>query len=288
MRPGLRSLGLGLALPLAGGPITFHTALPVASGHLVFRQGLMILRANEDPTSMKRDLRAAMAPAVLVYGLDPKWTLMGALPAVDVRVDSAMGRRELKGFGDLSLLLRHTELQIDRPGETLRLATLVGLKLPTGARRKGDDSGPLPPRMQPSTASWDPMAGLVFTWQTLRWEVDLSATYQRRNAAEGFEAGDEARLEGSFQRRIWHGHGADGVPSYLYAGLETNVVWRGAERTRGVADPDSGGTSVYLAPGLQWVGRRAVLEAAWQFPVHQRVRGLRGDRTLHLGVRLAF
>ncbi len=289
MRAWIRSLGLA-GLPLVAGPITFNTALPVASGHFVFRQGLMRMRASDDPSPLNRDLRAFMAPSVLVYGLDPKWTLMGMLPTVDVRVDTAMGRREVRGIGDLSLFLRHTELQIDRPGETLRLATLVGLKAPTGARHKGDALGPLPPPMQPGSGSWDPMAGLVFTWQTLKWEWDVSATYQRRNEAEGFKAGDEGRLEGSFQKRIWHGHGQKGVPSYLYAVLETNAVWRGANRLNGVLDPDSGGTSLYLAPGLQWVGRRAILEAAWQFPVHQRLRGqaLRGDKTLHLSVRFQF
>lgn len=290
MRLWIKSLGLGLGLPLVAGPITFNTAMPVASGQLIFRQGLMLMRADDDPEPMNRDLRALMAPTVLIYGLDPHWTLMGALPTVDLRLDSAMGRREVKGIGDLSLFLRHTDLQIDQPGETLRLATLVGLKLPTGARHKGDGSGPLPPSMQSGTGSWDPMAGLVFTWQTLRWEWDVSGTYQRRNAAEGFKAGDEGRLEGSFQKTIWHGHGQDGVPFFFNAVLETNAVWRGANRRNGAVDPDSGGTSIYLSPGLQWVSRLAILETAWQYPVHQQLRGqgLRGDKTLYLSVRFQF
>lgn len=290
MRPWIRALALGLGGPLAAGPITFNTALPVASGQLILRLERVAMRADGGPGPMGRDLRALMAPAVLIYGLDARWTLMGALPLVDLRMDSAMGRREVQGAGDLSLFLRHTELQIDRPGETLRLASLAGLKLPTGARRKGDDSAPLPPSMQPGTGSWDPMAGLVFSWQTLGWEWDVSGSYQRRNAAEGFQAGDEGRLEGSFQTRIWQGPGQDGVPSYLYAVLEANAVWRGANRLRGIADPDSGGTSLYLAPGLQWVGRRTVFESAWQYPVHQRFRGqgLRGDKTLYLSARFQF
>jgi hypothetical protein len=51
---------------------------------------------------------------------------------------------------------------------------------------------------------------------------------------------------------------------------------------------DSGGFTAYVAPGLQWVTVRAILEAAVQIPVAQRRNGsgLRQDFVGRVGIRL--
>jgi hypothetical protein len=55
--------------------------------------------------------------------------------------------------------------------------------------------------------------------------------------------------------------------------LETNVIWQGHDEIAGVDNPDSGGLNWYLAPGLQWVTLRTVLEAAVQIPVLTKTNG---------------
>jgi hypothetical protein len=200
-------------------------------------------------------------------------------------------RRSASGFGDLSTFVRVTALQIDRPRETIRLAPFAGLKMPTGATGIADDLGQLPPALQLGTGSWDPFGGLIFTWQKLRWELDLSGSYLVRTKANDFNAGDEARGDASFQYRVvpW-GEVGPGVPSWLFAVLESNVVWQGHDEIGGVENPDSGSLNWYLAPGLQWVTLRTVLEAAVQIPVLTKTngQGLGQDFIARLSVRVNF
>jgi hypothetical protein len=56
------------------------------------------------------------------------------------------------------------------------------------------------------------------------------------------------------------------------------------------ADPNSGGTSVYLSPGIQYVSRRFILEAAVQLPISQDLNGdaLDTDYVLTFGYRANF
>ena len=278
------------------GPITFNNALPVHANELILREQVVWLRATDDPTPMNRSLNVIAVPTVLVYGAHPRVALFGVLPFLYKRLDVTTPsgervRRSTSGFGDLSTFVRVTALQIDRPRETIRLAPLAGLKMPTGATGIADDLGRLPPALQLGTGSWDPLAGAIFTWQKLRWELDLAGTYLVRTKANGFNAGDEARGDASFQYRVvpW-GEVGPGVPSWLFAVLESNVVWQGRDEIGGVANPDSGSLNWYLAPGLQWITLRTVLEAAVQIPVLTKTngQGLGQDFIARLSVRVNF
>lgn len=279
----------------SAGPITFNTALPVHAGEWIVRQQTIWLRATDDPSPLGRELDVLVAPAVVVYGLNSRLALFAIEPFLSkqIEVTTPAGRvtRATTGFGDLTAMARLTALAVDRRGETIRLAPFAGLKLPTGRDDEADGLGRLPQPLQLGSGSWDPLLGTVFTWQTLRWELDASISYQRRTEAKGFKAGDESRGEASFQYRLVpRGALGTGVPSYVYAVVETNAVWHGRSRLAGVPDPDSGGFTWYVAPGLQWVTLRTVLEAAVQIPVikHANGLGLREDFTGLLSLRVSF
>ena len=278
------------------GPITFNTALPVNQEELILREQVIWLRATDDPSPTERNLNVIAVPTVLVYGVHPRVALFGILPFLYKRMDVTTPngervKRTATGFGDLSTFVRVTALQIDRPGETMRLAPFAGLKMPTGATGIADDLGPLPPALQLGTGSWDPFGGVIFTWQKLRWELDLSGSYVVRTRADDFNAGNEARGDASFQYRVvpW-GEVGPGVPSWLFAVLESNVVWQDHDEIAGVRNPDSGGLIWYLAPGLQWITYRTVLEAAVQIPVFSRAngQGLVPDFITRLSFRVNF
>lgn len=261
------------------GPITFNTALPVHSDELILREQVIWMRATDDPSPMNRNLNVIAVPTVLVYGAHPRVALFGVVPFLYKRLalTTPTGERVTRstsGFGDMSAFVRVTALQIDRPQETMRVAPFAGLKMPTGATGIADDLGQLPPALQLGSGSWDPFGGLIFTWQTLRWEFDVSGSYVVRTRGNDLNAGDEARGDASFQYRVvpW-GQVGPGVPNWLFAALETNAVWQGHDEIAGVENPDSGAFNWYLAPGLQWVTLRTVLEAAVQIPVLKRTNG---------------
>ena len=194
------------------------------------------------------------------------------------------------GFGDASAFLRYTLVQYDHPGRTFRVAPFAGLKAPTGDNNASDAIGRLPPGLQLGSGAWDVFGGVIATYQTLDFQLDAQASYRLRNEANGLDPGDEFRLDGSLQYRLWPRSLGDGVPDYLYGVIEANVVRRDRNGVNDVDDPDSGGTTVFLSPGVQYVTRRWIVEGVLQLPVLQSLHGtaLENDYVVRAGFRFNF
>lgn len=280
--------------PLAAGPITFNTALPVAKGEFILREQVQVLRSTDNPSPMSRDLRVLAVPSVLAYGVTRNLTFFGIVPYLDKTLDfnTAAGRQQRgdKGFGDSIVLGRYTIYSRDRLGETIRLAPFLGLEMPTGEDRKQDSFGRLPQPLQLGSGSWDPLVGTTFTWLTFEWEFDAAVQYKRNTKANDFTFGDETRLDLSFQYRLWPRELGSGVPAFLYGVLESNLIWNAKNAAGGIRDPDSGGTTWFLAPGLQYVTKRVILETAVQVPMAQNLNGsgLKNDYIVSAGFRVSF
>lgn len=276
-----------------GAPITFNTALPVAKGEFVAREQLVVNRSGDDPSSADRDRTEVAAVTALGYGLTGQWALFGVLPYRDIDLDlTSTGQRVTRsnnGFGDLSLFARYTAYQHDQPGRTVRVAPFAGVKAPTGKDDARDSLGILPASVQVGSGSWDYFGGVVLTYQTLQYQFDGQLSYRVNNEAKGFEAGDVARLDGSYQHRLWRS-GAQGVPDYLYGVIEVNLIHQDRNRLNGSEDPNSGGTQVFLTPGIQYVTKRWILEGAVQVPIVQNLNGtaLENDYIVRAGVRFNF
>ena len=275
-------------------PITSNTALAVGEGEFILREQVVVRRSSDDPSPMGRDLRVLSVPSVLVYGATRNITLFGIVPYLDKTMDlnttAGRSRRGDSGLGDATFLSRYTLYSDDRLGQTRRLAPFVGLKLPTGDDDETDSLGRLPQTLQLGTGSWDPILGTVFTWQTFDWEFDLAGQYLFRTPANNFEFGDQARLDLSFQYRLWPPTLGSGVPAFVYGVLESNLLYAGKNEEGGISNPDSGGTTWFLTPGLQLVTKRVILEGAVQVPVVQDLNGLalKNDYIVTGGFRVNF
>jgi len=301
---GLGRVGLTSVVAVAGllgvphrataGPITFSSALPVADQELVFRQQLLWRRSHDDPSPKDRRLDVVAAPSVVGYGLHERVTVFGTLPFLYKRLEletpAGTKTRSTSGFGDMKTFVRGTLLQFDAEGRTARLAAFGGLKLPTGADDEADELGRLPQPLQLGTGSWDPLGGLIFTWQTLQWEFDTAVRYSFPTEANDFQAGDQVRANASFQYRVASFPKSGGVPSFLYAVAESNFRWTDRDVIAGKSNPDSGGTTLHLDPGLQWVHKRWVLESIVQIPALQNLNGsaLENDFIARLSFRAKF
>jgi len=291
---GLASGALLWTASLSAAPITFNTALPVAQGNFLVREQLIVNRSGADPSGANRDRTATAAVTALGYGISRRWALFTVLPYrnIDLELDSGSQRvkRRNRGLGDLTVFTRYTAYQKDQPGRTFRVAPFVGVKAPTGEDNARDSLGTLPPPVQVASGSWDYFGGVVLTWQALHYQADAQLSYRVNNAAHGFQAGNIARLDASFQYRLWRSKARGGVPDYLYGVLEANLVDQARNRSNGVADPDSNGTRLFLAPGLQYVTRRWIAEAAVQIPVRQDLNGtaLENEYIARAGFRINF
>ena len=289
---------LGLAMQAAtanAAPQTFNTALPVAQGEFVFREQFVYRRAADDPSPADREVEVLGAISVLGYGVTADLAIFGAFPYLDKELKlttpgGARVTRDTSGIGDARLFGRYTVYRDDAPGRTFRVAPFLGLELPTGDDDDRDSLGALPPTLQLGSGSWDPFGGIVVTYQTLDFQIDAQASYKVNTGANGFEFGDEARLDLSLQYRLWPRELGTGTPGFLYSVLEGNLIRRGRNEIAGIDDRNSGGVSFFLSPGLQYVTRRWIAEAIVQVPVVQSLNGsaLEEDFVTRVGFRVNF
>ncbi|HEX9741463.1 MAG TPA: transporter [Nitrospiraceae bacterium] len=287
-------LAVGWVSPAPAAPQTFNTALPVAEGEFVFREQFVLDRSGDDPSAAERDRTAWALVSVLGYGATADLALFGVVPYVDKSLEVTQGatrtERSASGLGDVSLFARYTVYRRDWPGRTFRVAPFLGLELPTGDDDERDGAGRLPPSVQPGSGSWDPFGGLVLTYQTLDFQVDAQASYQANTEADDFAFGDVARLDGSLQYRLWPRELGPGVPGFLYGVLEANLIHQDKNQTDGDDDPNSGGLSLFVLPGLQYVTKRWIGEGGVQIPVVQDLNGtaLETEYVLRAGFRFNF
>jgi hypothetical protein len=293
LKTGLAILCLWAATAWSA-PITFNTALPVHEGGYVLREQFVFMKVADDPTPARRDMEVTGLVSVLGYGVTQDFALFGMLPYFDKRLDMRMGGQDFtsrkSGVGDLTLLGRYTAYQNDAPGRTLRIAPFLGVKAPTGEDNAHDGARRLPPQVQPGSGSWDVLGGAVVTYQTLDYQIDSQVSYKANREANGFRAGDVASLDASLQYRLWPRSLGSGVPAFLYGVIEANLVHSAKNRIAGVDDPNSGGTTLFITPGLQYVTRKWIVEAGVQIPVSQNLNGtaLKTDYAFTMGFRLNF
>ena len=276
-------------------PVTFNTALPVGDGEFVACGFLMVSESGNDPPAITdRRMSGTSLVSVLGFGVTPKLAVFGVLPYVDKELDITLGgnriNRSAGGFGEMTMFGRYTVVQRDRPGQTFRVAPFAGFKAPTGEDKRQDSLGMLPPQLQPGTGAWDLFGGVVVTYQTFDLQLDGQVSYRVNNKANGFDPGDEFHLDGSLQYRLAPKSLGDGVPNYFYGVLEMNLVHRDRNKISGIPDADSGGTSIYLSPGLQYVTKRWIAEGVVQLPLVQDLHGdaLENDFVLRAGFRINF
>ena len=283
------AFGLPSGSPQAA-PITFNTALPVSQGEIIFRELATVGRASDDAGGLDRKMTVVTANSVVVYGVTPDLAFFAILPVTFRVLETPAGDRNADGIGDARLIARYTIYKKNAVGKTTRIAPFIGLKVPTGASAKTDDFGLLPAPLQPGTGSWDVFGGVIATYASVDWNFDFQASYRANTRAGGVKRGDVARADASFQYRLLPRKLSRHDKGYFYGVIEANLVHSGEMRVDGIDDPNTGGTTLSLVPGVQYATRRWIAEAAVQLPVIQDLNGsaLERDFTVLAGLRVNF
>ncbi len=274
----MRCLSGGILAMLAfhglAAPITFNTALPVASGEFVAR---VLFRTGESKRDTGRKMNVEGFTGVLGYGINQDLTLFAVVPWIDKRLDVNGAGRQADGFADSAMFARYTVFKRNLPGQTLRLAPFAGVKLANGSDDENDRIGTVPPGLQPGTGTTGWFGGMVLTWQKLAWELDTQIRVDsfRDNGGQSgdIDVGNRYAWSSSFQYRIWPGKLDSTTPGFLYLVLESELSHQRRTRVSGVPDTDSGGDRFVLSPGIQYVTRRWVAELSVQIPVVQDLNG---------------
>ncbi len=282
---GVLAVLLGAAPALAA-PVTFNTALPISKGEAIVR-----LVAGYDEASFGgTTLTERSIVGVGVYGLTPRLAIFGIVPFSRKRLETPVGARSSTGVGDGRFFVRYTIFQEDGPGRTFRVAPFLGIVAPTGDDNASDAVGRLPQPLQPGSGSWGSFGGAVATYATTRMNFDIQVSYRRNNEANGFEAGDAARVDISLQRRISDAVFGGSNPIFAYVGLEGAAMTIDESRFFGATNPNTGGQLVVGGPTLQLAARRWIADVALQVPLTQSMNGsgLEKGISVRAGLRASF
>ena len=205
-------------------------------------------------------------------------------------VNEVVERGDADGIGDLTTMLQWRVLNNRETGT--EAALLGGAKAPTGAHDRVDRGGEIfELEFQPGSGSWDWMIGAALTQRAGRWSFDANALYTfAGDGALDTNLGDRFQYNLAVSWRVvdggGYGRGRGGhmhlgapLPEPMYHGagrslkddhiepvasvgpsldlvLELNGERHARQIIAGVEDENSGGTTVYLAPGARLSGDR--------------------------------
>jgi len=280
----------GFVTPAGAVPITFNTALAVSEEEWLVRQQIIVTGVHGDPAGLGREFDALASVSVVGYGLTKDLAVFGILPYVQKTLKTPDGTRSTSGFGDAKVFARYTLYQNDGVGQTFRIAPFWGIELPTGENQERDTLGILPVPVQTGSGSWDVFGGAVMTYGTTNWQIDTSLSYQDNRKADGIEVGNVFKADASFQYRLWPSDLSGDVNGFLFGILEANFIHEDKTEVNGVANANSGGTTLFLSPGLQYASKDWIAEASVQLPVMQNLGGTRleKDYSARISVRFNF
>ena len=259
----------GAAVP-GWSQVTFNTALPVAEGRVILRLQSRFLRFQMEETG--RTLEVLAFPWVAAWGASSRLAVIGVFPYV-MKWSHApeTPAQSASGLSDLTLIARYTAFHRDRPGQTIRLAPLLSLRVPAGSSTRADARGRLPLYLQPGSGAWTPGVGVTFTWQRLSGQLDAALEWFSPMTRHGLRLGRQLQWDLGYRRRIFPRQLSAGVPGFLYLAVESNFHVLGARHEDGTAIPGTQRTVWLVSPGIQYVTRRWVVEAAVQIPAFQDV-----------------
>lgn len=199
------------------------------------------------------------------------------------------------GLGDVALLGRYTFFKSNTIDATTAFAGLLGVKFPTGRTNGKTDDGMeyLDSHLQLGTGSTDFLLGLSFSHVIHRFS--LSANLLGTITTEGkygdtkHQFGNTLNYDLTAKYRVY-----PDVPAtepQLSLALGVNGELRGKEKADGGEDPNSGGHTIYLSPGVQVViAPHWMFEFSYQHAIYHNLYGIQGGENykVHSGVTYLF
>lgn len=277
-----------VVLLLALGAGSFLSAQVVApSGRTLFNRGVMVRclsRVDFFHSQGGRDLTRASFPCALNWGVLPDTSLIAVFPGVMSR------RQEVDGAG------RHLQDTDFGRGDALLLIQYDGLyrkTVPRGFTRFGLQGGLQLPSGSSGLSARAPrflVAGIFSHIRDRHWFIaDVRADWASRDGDSGFRAGHLYGFDLAYLYRLlpWRGFRGDN----LFLLVELNGQDVGRTRLGQSPLEDSGGGSLTLSPGLEYLpSRRLVLEFALPVPVYHSLHGNQLEPQISAvgGVRILF
>lgn len=284
---------LSLLLPLQkvfsqGPPI--HTDTPIMLGlegggirtFAKFVRKATLLQDGEEITDdMNRRITIRITPVAIPYNLfSDRFQLGVILPFMDISLKTRTQDVSSSGIGDVRFFAKYLVYQLDRKQETVRLASKVGVKLASGDEEKAPALG---------SGSTGYFFSSVLGWVKGRTGVYLEGIYNLNTSRDQVDFGNSFSYNLAFGYRLLPVVYEIYPSPQLNAYLEINGTTANKNKINDQSVDNSGGTTIFLSPGLQYVGgRRWLIEASFQYPIINEPNGIQlaTDWSLSLGTRI--
>lgn len=243
------------------------------------------------------------------HGLIDEWTStvrIGYSVLPDLELGLAQGYRHVRGievedplllgahsvqdgFDDLRFDLRWRFKKQEAGRFPVDLALFGEVKFPTGQTGERAAGGELAEaEHQPGTGGWDGTLGLAVSRAWGRWGASGAAAYTYKSeGTQGFKYGDVFRLSASGSYRV----SPESWGTKIWINLGTQALFESKARNDGVKDPNHGGQTIFVLPGLAVQPLdRLTFSAGVYVPVYQELNGYHQeeDWSGNVGVRIRF
>jgi len=273
-------------------PINSDVGLTPFKGQVIVRTQARFVRKADDPSGQNRKLDAFALPVVGVYGITAKAAVLVRVPYFNKDLRTAGGlTRSNQGVGDTTLLGKYRFYTWNAKGTTSRFSVIGGLELPTGDDEERDSAGLLPAPLQLGSGSVDVVVGGLYTFASLAQEADINVVYKFNREGNDFTFGDQFNYNFAYQKRFWPWTLPDeGVYTQWNAVLELNGIYTQRNKVGGTIVEASGGNTLFLSPGIQFVDQQTIFGFSIQLPVAQDLNGnqLESDYQLAFSFQYTF
>ncbi|HYC48677.1 MAG TPA: transporter [Burkholderiales bacterium] len=233
--------------------------------------------------------------ATLDYTMHDGWSVAATVPVVDRSHDHVHNHlgarlREHWSFaeaGDVQVLARRQWVSENEGAQTLSFyGVTFGVKLPTGEFDRRNRTGALAERsLQPGSGTTDVMLGGFFSHVVPAANISWFAQAQVQvptGFREHYKPGKRVTSDIGVRYEVTDGFGLM---------LQVNGLFRTRDRGRDAEPADTGGTFVFVSPGVSYaILPKTQVYAFVQKPVYQYVNGIQitPDWALLLGVTSRF
>ena len=247
----------------------------------ITRKTTLLRDGKEIADTLDRSVTSWVTPVAIPYNLYSDKLQIGLiLPYVNMDLHKTTGDFSSSGIGDIKLSAKYLVYQLDRKNKTVRVASKAGVKLPTG----NEDTQPAL-----GTGSTDYFFSTVAGWLEKRVGVFIEGIYNVNTSRDSLDFGNSFSYNLALGYRllpvVYETYPSPQINGYL----ELNGTTVAKSELNDAKVDNSGGTILFLSPGLQYIGGRGwLVETSFQYPIINQPNGtqLATDWTLSFGTRV--
>ncbi len=252
----LKTIGIVVLLAITSTPVMAHDPIFGIGPHVLFKNGFET--AVELESEKAGDDKEKAIAFELTYGLTGDWAVGVDLP-YEFKEE---GSDSSNGNGDIAVFTKYRFWRQDSLALQESAAVLLKVITDTAASNKN-------PALDKGTT--DSILGLTYGYEGRKWYRWASARYRYNGTNDaGVDRGDKILIDF-----------VGGIRPNPAGYRETDIVWllelnseigQRAELS-GAELFNTGGTEVFISPGIFWTQRNFAIKAGVQIPVYQDLNG---------------